>query len=150
MKLQITTDYAIRVIFFMAQQDGEVSTAETTAKVMGITHSYFNKIAWKIKMAGFLESVQGPGGGYRIAKHAMDTTLYDIIKVMEGDIRINRCLDGDGFCSRNATPTCPIHKTFEDIQNQIIDTLKSVSIRDLCGENRPIREMMTSTVQNYV
>ncbi len=149
MRLQITTDYAIRVMLFMAQQDGEVSTAEAAAKELGITYSYFNKVAWKIRMAGFLESVQGPGGGYRIAKNPADITLYDIVTAMEGDISINRCLDEDGFCSRNATLICPVHKIFEGIQNQIIDTLKSIKISDLCGEkqSKPIREMMmTSTV----
>lgn len=137
MRLQITTDYAIRVMLFMAHQDGEVSTAEAAAKKLGITYSYFNKVVWKIRMAGFLESVQGPSGGYRIAKNAADITLYDIITVMEGDIRINRCLDDDGFCSRNATQTCPVHKTLEAIQNQMISTLRSVRISDLCHGNQP-------------
>lgn len=139
MRLQITTDYAIRVMLFMAQQDGKVLTAEAVAKKLGISYNYFNKVAWKIRTAGFLESVQGPSGGYRIAKNAADITLYDIITVMEGEIRINRCLDDDGFCSRNATLTCPVHKTFAAIQNQIIDTLKSITINDLCGENSPIQ-----------
>lgn len=85
--------------------------AEAAAKELGITYSYFNKVAHKIRTVGFLESVQGPGGGYRIAKDAADITLYDIVKVMEGDIRINRCLEEDCFCSRNATQTCLVHKT---------------------------------------
>lgn len=139
MRLQNTTDYAIRVMLFMAQQDGEVSTAEAAAREMGITYSYFNKVAWKIRMAGLIESVQGPGGGYRIAKNPADITLYDIVTVMEGDICINRCLDEDGFCSRNAAQTCPVHKTLEALQNQMIDTLRSVRISDLCDESSPIQ-----------
>ena len=139
MRLQNTTDYAIRVMLFMAQQDGEVSTAEAAAREMGITYSYFNKVAWKIRMAGLIESVQGPGGGYRIAKNPADITLYDIVTVMEGDICINRCLDEDGFCSRNAAQTCSVHKTLEALQNQMIDTLRSVRISDLCDESSPIQ-----------
>lgn len=136
MRLQITTDYAIRMMLLMTQQDGKLTTAGAAAKELGITYSYFNKVAWKIRMAGFLVSIQGPGGGYRIAKNAADITLYDIVKAMEGDISINRCLDEDGFCSRNATLTCPVHKRFEAIQNQIIDSLKSVKINDLCGKKQ--------------
>ena len=139
MRLQITTDYAIRVILFMAQQNGEVFAAEATAKKLGMTYSYFNKVASKIRMAGFLKSVQGPGGGYRIAKNPADITLYDIIQVMEGDISINRCLDEDSFCSRNATQTCPVHKTLEALQNQMIDMLRSVRISDLCDENSAVQ-----------
>ena len=145
MRFQITTDYAIRMLLFMAQREGQVSTAETAAKELGITYSYFNKVAHKIRTAGFLESVQGPGGGYCIAKNGANITLHDIVTVMEGDIRINRCLEEDGFCSRNATQTCPVHKTFEALQNQIIDLLKSVRIGDLCDERQsgPIKEAIT-------
>ncbi len=148
MRLQITTDYAIRVMLFMVQQGGKVSTAEATAKALGISCSYFNKVAWKIKMAGFLESIQGPSGGYRISKNAADITLYDIVTAMEGDIRINRCLDENGFCSRNATRTCPVRKTLGMLQNQMIDILKSVKICDLCDEKQsdPIRETAISAV----
>jgi Rrf2 family protein len=148
MRFQITTDYAVRMLLFMAQREGQVSTAEVAAKELGITYSYFNKVAYKIRMAGFLESIQGPGGGYRISKNAADITLYDIVTVMEGDIRINRCLEEDGFCSRNATQICPVHKTLEALQNQMIDTLKSVRISDLCDEKQPgpIGETMGSTV----
>jgi len=148
LRLQITTDYAIRVMLFMAQQGGKVSTAEAAAKELGISCSYFNKVAWKIKMAGFLESVQGPSGGYRISKNAADITLYDIVTAMEGDICINRCLDENGFCSRNATQTCPVRKALETLQNQMIDALKNVKIRDLCDEKQsvPIRETVISAV----
>lgn len=146
MKLQITTDYAIRIMLFMTQQDGKVSTAETAAKELGITYSYFNKIAYKIRTAGYLETIQGPSGGYFLAKNATDISLYDVVKVMEGDIRINRCLDDDGYCSRNATLICPVHTVFEGIQSQIIDTLKSIKIRDLCAENQPhsLQELLVS------
>ena len=146
MRLQITTDYAIRVMLFMAQHNGEVSAGEAAAKELGMTYSYFNKVARKIRMAGFLESVKGPGGGYRIAKNPANITLYDIVTVMEGNISINRCLDEDGFCSRNATQTCPVHKTLEVLQYQIIDTLRSTRISDLCGQSSPIREATIFTV----
>lgn len=135
MRLQITTDYAIRIMLYMMQQYGKVSTAEAATQELGISYSYFNKVAYKIRRAGLLESVQGPNGGYCVARDAVDTTLYDIVKAMEGDIHINRCLDDDGFCSRNATLTCPVHKALELLQNQITDTLKSIRIRDLCSGN---------------
>lgn len=148
MRLQITTDYAIRIILYMAQREGQVLAAEAVARELGITYSYFNKVAHKIRSAGLLKSVQGPGGGYCIGKNAADIALYDIVTVMEGKICINRCLEEDGFCSRSATQICPVHKTFEALQNQIIDTLSNVRISDLCDEkpSGSICEAKVSTV----
>lgn len=132
MRFQITTDYAIRIIIYMAQHGTQRTTAKQAAKQLGITYSYFNKVATKLRMTGFIESIQGPKGGYSLVKKAEDITLYDIVESMEGSIRINRCLDEDNFCSRNATNVCPIHKVFESLQSQIIRELRSVRIYDLC------------------
>lgn len=133
MKFQITTDYAIRIIIYMAQQGNQVSTAREASKQLGITYSYFNKVVTKIRKAGFLESLQGPEGGYRLTKNAENITLYDIVEAMEGGICINRCLEDGDFCSRYGLnhQVCEVHKIFESLQSQIIDTLKSVKINNL-------------------
>jgi len=48
-RFQITTDYAIRIILYMAQQGVQVTTAKEVATRLGMTYNYFNKIAAKIK-----------------------------------------------------------------------------------------------------
>lgn len=133
MRFQITTDYAIRIVLYVAQHDNKLSGAEEASRQLGMTHGYFNKVAGRIRKAGFLESVQGPGGGYRLARDAEDITLYDIMAEMEGDMAINRCMEEDGFCSRGAVSMCPVHRVFESLQRQMVDTLKRVRISDLCG-----------------
>ncbi len=135
MRFQITTDYAIRIILYMAQQGVQVTTAKEVAAQLGMTYSYFNKIASKIKRLGFIESVQGPKGGYRLAKDAAEITLYDIVEAMEGSICINRCLEEDGYCSRNAIPSCLVHRIFESIQYKTIEMLSGTRICDLIYEN---------------
>ncbi|SET78534.1 RrF2 family transcriptional regulator [Lacrimispora sphenoides] len=135
MRLKITTDYAIRIILYMAQQGVQVTTAKEVAAQLGMTYNYFNKIASKIKRLGFIESVQGPKGGYRLAKDAADITLYDIVEAMEGSICINQCLEEDGYCSRNATPSCLVHRIFKSIQTKTIEMLSGTRICDLIYEN---------------
>ena len=137
MRFQITTDYAIRIILYMAQRDMQVTTAKEAAMQLGMTYNYFNKVAAKIRVEGFIESVQGPKGGYRLAKDAADITLYDIVEAMEGSICINRCLEEDEFCSRNCFQVCLVHGIFESIQTKIIKTLSGTRICDLIQE-RPL------------
>lgn len=134
MRFQITTDYAIRIILFLAEQGNRISTAKEAAKELGLTYAYFNKVASKIRMAGFIESVQGKKGGYRLAKNPANITIYDIIEAMEGGICINRCMEQDGYCSRSAVHICPMHRLFAFLQLQIIGTLKSVRVCDLVSE----------------
>lgn len=133
MRFQITTDYAIRMIIYLAQHHNQVVTAKEMAEQLGITNGYVNKLAGKIKQAGYIDSIQGPVGGYRLAKSASDITLYDIIEAMEGKICINRCLEEDGFCSRHPghAQVCPVHAILAALQSEMITTLRSKRIDEI-------------------
>ncbi len=138
MKLQITTDYAIRIIGYLAQNNTQIVTANDMAKKLGITYHYLNKLVSHIKRSGLIESVKGPAGGYRLSKSAEDITLYDIIQIMEGDILINHCLEEDGYCSRNAAQTCPVQKIFASVQYELVTSLKSHRISDIWKMKEPL------------
>ncbi len=131
MQLQITTDYAIRIISYLAQHRNYLSNANEMADQLGISYQYFFKVAMRLKEAGLIVSEQGRHGGYRLAKKASDITLYDIVETMEGSICINRCLESNGYCSRNATPICSVHKILALLQNDIITVLKNTKISDI-------------------
>lgn len=131
MQLQITTDYAIRIIEYLHQHRDQLSTAMHMSQKLGITYQYFMKVINRLKQAGYVQSVQGCSGGYKIAAIAEDATLYDIITVMEGEIVVNRCLREDGFCSRNATSYCKVHKALAAVQAELIAMFKSKRLLDI-------------------
>lgn len=133
MRLQITTDYAIRIIIYLSKNGPELVTAKRISQDLGITYNYFNKVATRIRQAGFIETIQGPNGGYHLVKNPADITLYDIVETMEGPIIVNRCLEKDGFCSRrNGRPSdCTVHPILCILQEEIVDKLKSVTFAQL-------------------
>lgn len=136
MKFQITSDYAIRVVIYLAQHTGRVCGSREMGEKLYISYSYMIKVTAKLKAAGFIESVQGPFGGYRLAISPLDINLYDIIEAIEGKIQINRCLEDDPYCSRfniDEQSHCPVHQSFQTLQNQIIGFLKSQRISKLSG-----------------
>lgn len=136
MRFQISTDYAIRIIIYLAQHHNQVVTAKTMAKKLGITNGYVNKLVGKLRQAGYINSFQGPVGGYRLEKNASDITLNDIVEAMEGKICINSCLEEDRFCSRYSGhhQSCPVHAIFVELQSEIIAILKSKRIDELLGK----------------
>ena len=64
---------------------------------------YIEKLMPALKAAGFIESVHGIGGGYRLAREPETYTLWDILLRSEGDLAPVSCLkDGAGACARAA------------------------------------------------
>ena len=126
MQLNITTDYAIRIVYYLALKE------ETEfASVLKIPVNYISKITKKLKAAEIVQACEGIKGGYALMKKPEMISLFDIVSSMEVTMKINRCLEPDGFCSRNATDYCNVHKALLNVQKTYEDALKSVTIADL-------------------
>ena len=146
MKFQRATDYAIRILCYLHEHGNHLSTAASLSEKLGISYLYFMKVTGYLKQAGLLKSVQGCNGGYQLAKRAEDISLYDVVKVIEGEIMINRCLEHDGYCSRGATDYCLVHKFFKSFQQEMIDELKSKRIPDLCETTKSTSSQAAMTI----
>ena len=108
MQLNITTDYAIRIVYYLALKE-ETITASELASVLKIPVNYISKITKKLKAAEIVQACEGIKGGYALMKKPEMISLFDIVSSMEVTMKINRCLEPDGFCSRNATDYCKRH-----------------------------------------
>ena len=104
MQLKNSTDYAIRIVCYLAAQERMVSTSELSRK-LNVSANYVPKIAKKLKDAKIVNACEGINGGYMLAKQPENISLMDIISCVEETMAINRCLEEDRFCSRNLEDT---------------------------------------------
>ncbi len=130
MQLKISTDYAIRMVLYLAATREIVSSRELSDR-LGIPQSIVFKIGRKFNDLRIISISAGVRGGFLLTKAPEDISLYDIICVFEPTIRISRCLEEDKYCSRFATENCPVRKAYCEIQESLERELKSVSISSL-------------------
>ena len=148
MQFIITTDYAIRLVYYLSSEK-EMKNTTAIASSLGIPASYVQKVVKPLKDAGILEAVEGTQGGYRLAKKADEITLFDIISATEKTMKINRCLEADAYCSRLAVPTCPVRKVYTVLQRQLEDHLSEITVSQLLEEKPPKRHVdITNIVLN--
>lgn len=130
MQLNITTDYAIRTVLALEKKD-KLVTVSKISEQMHIPEKYLSKILKKLKDAQIVGSISGVKGGYYLLRELSEIKLKDILEVMETTTRINRCLEEDNLCSRNATETCPIRKYYTHLQKLIDETVMSITIQGI-------------------
>lgn len=130
MQLNLTTDYAIRTLLYLALRDTRTNTTEI-AEAMVIPRSYLQNVLGKLRGAGLLSVSHGKDGGYVLAKEPSEITLWNIIQTMEGTTRINRCLEEDAYCSRFATKDCPVRVAYTTLQATFEEQLQAVSLETL-------------------
>ena len=130
MQLTSTTDYAIRIVCYLAAQSQMISTSELSQK-LSVPYSYIPKITKKLKQAGIIKACEGIKGGYQIAKQPENISLRDVISCTESTMAISRCLEKEGGCSQNYIACCKVHQILLDLQNIYNNHLESVKISDI-------------------
>lgn len=101
MRLNRSTDYAIRILIYLAKEASVVSSAKLSGKV-GMSPRYLLQIGAKLRNAELITTTYGSSGGFSIKRPADEISLYDIITAMEGGIayQISQNIKGARTSSR--------------------------------------------------
>lgn len=88
MKLSVKVDYACRVLAQMARYHGseELSHIEELARREAVPANYLVQILSELRNGGLITSRRGKQGGYALARPPETISLYDIVKVIEGEL----------------------------------------------------------------
>ena len=130
MQLTNTTDYAIRIVWYLASENKVITTAELSRE-LNIPVSYIPKITKQLKEKEIVKAAEGSNGGYMLEKRPEEISLMDVINCTESTMAISRCLEKDGYCSRNYSDCCKVHKVLLDLQNTYNNRLENVKISDI-------------------
>jgi Rrf2 family iron-sulfur cluster assembly transcriptional regulator len=79
-----------------------------------------------------VKSARGPGGGYRLARGAHETTIAEIVHAVDEPLRATRCVNAGRGCMSKGE-RCLTHDLWEDLGRRIEDYLASVSLADVVG-----------------
>jgi len=133
MKIQISTDYAIRILQYLHEDKGGLHTAMHIAEIVGITYPFFIKIANMLKKKRLLYSVQGRNGGYRLGRPAHKISIYDVFLAIEGELQISPCLKHqDDLCTSGHKRDCKFRSFLQALQDDLIITpMMKMRISDL-------------------
>ena len=131
MRVTQEADYAIRMCLILDSL-GEKTGAATLADVACITPKIALKVLRKLNEGGLVRSYKGVQGGYELAKSGDEIRVLDIIELIDGPVRISKCLECDHDCSRNPCKTdCKMHIAFGAINKRLVDNLGKIPVRML-------------------
>ena len=93
MRLTVYTDYALRLLMFLAVKQGGLATIAEVAESYGVSKNHMMKVAHQLGVAGYVETVRGRSGGLRLAKPADAIGLGDIVRLTEPDMALVPCFE---------------------------------------------------------
>ncbi|MBQ8409908.1 MAG: Rrf2 family transcriptional regulator [Clostridia bacterium] len=135
MRVTQEADYAIRICLILDSL-GEKTGASTIADMACITPKIALKVLRKLNEAGIVRSYKGVQGGYKLTRSGEELKIIEIIQLIDGPIRISKCLDCDHECSRNPCKLdCKMHIAFDAINQKLVENLGLITVRMLHDSN---------------
>lgn len=150
--LRRNTDYALRAMVNLARHygNGTVSTRALTAKE-NIPYQLACKLMQKLHSVKLVKSCMGPKGGFRLGKEPCKISLLEIIELIQGPIRLNRCLLGKNVCVKQKSSIrlnnrcllgtnvcvgqkscpCPVRAKLAELQQCINNHLGAITLDEL-------------------
>ena len=98
MRLTAMTDYALRLLMYVAQHPNRLCTIAEIAQAHAISESHLMKVTHQLGQAGWIETVRGKGGGMRLAYPPGNINLGAVVRGMESDFHLVECFATGSAC----------------------------------------------------
>jgi len=105
----------------LALHNDEYSSIKMIAERQDISGKYLEQIITVLSRAGFVKSIRGPQGGYKLARPAGEYTVGMILRLIEGSLVPVACMEDEP----NQCPRCEVCATL-DVWKQIDEAVSSV------------------------
>jgi len=134
MQLHNTTQYAIRVLSYIAKHDNyQLHNAKYLSEILEIPYKFLTKIMTDLVKFEFIISIRGRDGGYKLARVASTITIMEILNKFNDSIDYEKCVLGIGSC--DSQNKCALHDQWVQPKDMIQKMFKDTTLENLEGKN---------------
>lgn len=129
MRLTMMTDYAMRLLMYVAQHPDRLCTIAEVARAYDISEAHLMKVTHQLGIAGWIETVRGKGGGMRLAHRPEDINVGAVVRRMESDFQITECFGPHNACS--LTGSCRLTAVIDEALKAFLERLDARTLADV-------------------
>ena len=139
MKLNKQTDYALRILIYAAVEPRErlLSIQEVTT-VYDFSRNHVMKIVQKLGQLGYLQTIRGKGGGFRIGQEPGDINIGQLVRDMENSLVLIDC--EEPAC--RISPDCQLKHILAEAMNAFLAVLDSYTLADVVSNRNELIRLL--------
>jgi len=137
MKLNITSQYAIRVVTYLASNNNQLSSSKKISEELEIPYKSLSRIITQLVNKSIVVSSRGRDGGIKLQKELKDIKVNDIMEAVNESLHNEECILGIGACNKHEK--CPLHDRWTAPKEEILNIFQNTSVEDLNKTNCTIK-----------
>jgi Rrf2 family iron-sulfur cluster assembly transcriptional regulator len=135
MRLTTKGRFGVTAMVDLAMSQGEHPvTLAAISQRQKISLSYLEQLFGKLRRRALVESVRGPGGGYRLAQDMAQISVADIILAVDETLDSTQC---GGMENCRDDNKCITHNLWANLNQHIFNYLGAVTLKQLVDEQKP-------------
>lgn len=136
MQLTRFTDYALRVLIHLGSRPDGFATVAALAHDQGISRHHLTKVVHRLGVKGYIETVRGKGGGFRLARQAEAIRIGDVVRDLETNFELAECFRAGASACR-LLPSCALKSALAEAGQAFLASLDAHSLADLLPTAKP-------------
>ena len=137
--MRITTRgrYALRASVALARigRDGEPVSISSLSEQEHISSMFLEQIFFRLRKAGIVSSVRGPGGGFCFAQPLEKLTIRAILEAAGEELDLSSCTKGSSRCKRLGTCPCSCHGIWTGLSEAVNTFFRSITLASIIDQN---------------
>lgn len=127
-KITEAASLALHTVALLASRPKQLTSTRQIAGILDISENHLSKVLQQLHRVGMVESVRGPGGGFRLAKPADEITLLEVYEHIEGPLDTSHCLLEACQAER-----CLLGNLLANLNRKVRDYFENTKISQLSG-----------------
>ncbi|AYN19781.1 RrF2 family transcriptional regulator [Alcaligenes aquatilis] len=129
MRLTNLTDYALRQLMYLGQNEDRLCTIAEIAQYHQISQAHLMKVTHLLSKGGWIQTQRGKNGGMRLARAPEAINLGELVRYTETDLAVVECLGSGTHCILSGR--CNLSNILKQALVQFLSYLDNYTLRDI-------------------
>ena len=129
MKLNITTQYAVRVMTYIAEDEKDLHSSKEISEELDIPYKSLARIITQLVAGNLVTSLRGRDGGISITRDLKSIKLIEILEAVKEEILDTSCILGMGRC--DSITKCALHDQWEEPKIAMLEMFQDTTLEDM-------------------
>lgn len=126
LKISEATSLALHSMTLLVRNGDKLMSVKEISSMLDVSANHLSKVMQRLNKAGFIDSIKGYNGGFKIICDPSKTTFLEIFELFEGKLKESTCLLTHQKCSGK----CILGDLVASINKQVKEKFETTKLSD--------------------
>ncbi|MGX5721726.1 Rrf2 family transcriptional regulator [Shinella zoogloeoides] len=141
MRMTLHTDYALRMLIYVATRRDGACTVNDVAEAYGLSRNHLLKVAQTLRHLGLVETTRGRAGGIRLARAPREIGIGALVRATEEEFSLAECMQAGGRACA-ISPACRLKGMLHEALGAFLSVLDKYTLADIVRDRASLGPLL--------